>query len=125
MPEGNTGVVSGKVTFKGEAVPEGASIVFINKDKGLTASGAIGSDGSYSLQMRDGGDILVGSYQIGVTPPTTEMTPEEQEAVNLTGKMPAVKEWTSIPAKYRVPESSGIVFEIKEGSNEFDLDMQG
>jgi hypothetical protein len=75
--------------------------------------------------MRDGGNILVGTYQIGVAPPTTEMTPAEQEAVNLTGKMPAAKEWPNIPEKYHVPESSGVVFEIKEGSNEFDLDMQG
>ena len=125
LPEGNTGSVSGKVTYKGEAVPDGATIIFINKDNGITASGTIGSNGSYSLQMRDGGNILVGSYQIGVTPPTIEMTPAEEEAVNLTGKMPPVKKWPSIPEKYRIPESSGELFEVKEGSNVFDLDMQG
>ena len=45
LPEGDTGTVTGKVTFNGKPVPEGASIVFLHKDRGITASSAIAADG--------------------------------------------------------------------------------
>ncbi len=125
LPEGETGTVSGKVTFEGKSVPEGTSIIFIHKEKGITASGTIASDGSYTLHMRGGTDILIGPYQIGVTPPTVEMTPAEQEAVNLSGKPMPEKEWPNIPKKYRIPEKSGESFDVQAGSNSYDLDMKG
>ncbi|WP_339728932.1 carboxypeptidase-like regulatory domain-containing protein [uncultured Gimesia sp.] len=123
LPEGDTGTVTGKVTFNGKPVSEGASIVFLHKDKGITASSAIAADGSYALRMRREDAILVGDYQIGVTPPTVELTPAEAEAVN-TGKELPEKEWPEIPKKYRNPETSGVTFTVKAGENTFDLDMK-
>lgn len=123
LPEGDTGTVKGKVTHKGNPVPEGASIVFLHKDKGITASSAIAADGKYALKMRRGDQILVGDYQIGITPPTEELTPEEAKAVNEGKELPK-KEWPQIPEIYRNPETSGVKFTVKAGENTFDLDMK-
>lgn len=123
LPEGDTGIVTGKVTFNGKAVPEGTAIVFLHKDKGITASSAIAADGSYALRMRRKDEILTGDYQIGITPPTVELTAAEEEAVN-SGKELPEKEWPEIPKKYRNPETSGVTFTVKSGENTFDLDMK-
>lgn len=123
LPKGETGTVTGKVTFNGKPVPEGTSIVFLHKDKGITASSPIAADGSYALRMRRENAILAGNYQIGITPPTVELTPAEAEAVN-SGKTLPEKEWPEIPKKYRNPESSGVLFTVKAGENTFDLDMK-
>lgn len=123
LPDGDTGTVKGKVTSNGKPVPDGTSIVFLHKDKGLTASSAIATDGTYSLRMRRGDAILVGDYQIGVTPPTTEMTAAEADAA-ITGEAPAAKEWPEIPKKYQNPETSEVTFTVKAGENTFDLDMK-
>ncbi|MCA9023254.1 MAG: hypothetical protein KDA74_24065, partial [Planctomycetaceae bacterium] len=88
LPKGETGTVTGKVTFNGKPVPEGTSIVFLHKDKGITASSPITADGSYALRMRRENAILAGNYQIGITPPTVELTPAEAEAVNSGKTLP-------------------------------------
>lgn len=123
LPEGETGTVTGKVTFNGKSVPEGTAIVFLHKDKGIAASSAIAADGTYALRMRREAPVLVGDYQIGITPPTVELTPAEAEAVNM-GKTIPEKEWPEIPKKYRNPETSGVTFNVKAGENTFDLDMK-
>lgn len=124
LPEGATGKVSGKVTLEGEAVPEGTTIIFLHKKKGLPASGTITSDGLYSLNMRGGSDILVGSYSIGLSPPERKRTPEEEEILRNGGSFSLKKEPAIIPQKYRVPEKSGIIFEVKEGKNTYNLDIK-
>ncbi len=123
LPDGDTGTVKGKVTSNGKSVPDGTSIVFLHKDKGITASSAIAADGTYSLRMRRGDAILVGDYQIGITPPTAEMSAAETEAA-ITGEAPSAKEWPEIPKKYQNPETSGVTFTVKAGENTFDLDMK-
>ncbi len=123
LPEGETGSVSGTLTSNGQTPPDGATVVFLHQEKGLAASGTVGADGRYSLKMRGGGAILTGKYFVGVTPPTVEMTPEEQAAAATGGPIKG-PEWPDFPPKYLIPESSGIEFEVKPGSNTFDLDMK-
>ena len=44
-------------------------------------------------------------------------------AVALSKKAPVDYE-SSVPKKYRTPESSGLTFEVKAGENLFELDMK-
>jgi hypothetical protein len=127
LPEGATGTVSGTVTFNDKPAPEGATVVFMHKENGLVATGTISADGAYSLQMREAGDILVGTYNVSVTPPTSEneMTPEQAMEASMAGTMEPAKEWKEIPEKYRASETSGETFEVKEGANTYDLKMKG
>ncbi len=127
LPEGETGTVSGKVTFQGQtSVPEGSVVLFMRDKDGLMATGKVGSDGAYSLTMREGSTVVTGKYRISVTPPnpTESMDQDEIMKRQMEGTLPdpaAVKE---VPEKYRSPESSPLNFEVKSGSNTFDIDMQ-
>lgn len=94
-------------------------------DKRLVAAAEIATDGSYSLSMRGGKDILTGTYTVSVMPPPPpEMTPEQQQEAMFGGETPPEPEWPDIPKKYRSGSTSGVTFEVKAGANTFDLDMK-
>ena len=119
-PTVKSGTLKGKVTFKGQPPKPGASIQFVG-ESGTGASGVIGSDGSYTARTGDSLSLPVGIYKVSVNVASKQMTPEQamkaaQAGEDLTGK--------DIPEKYRNPNSSGEVAEVKEGQNTFNLDMK-
>jgi len=127
LPEGATGTVSGKVTYDGKAIPAGSAIVFVNEKYGIPATGTIAADGQYQLQMRGTPEILAGEYKIGVTPPvSSDSQAEDEEAMKalMEGKATPAADPPPFPERYFAPETSGVVFQLKEGPNTFDLDMK-
>ncbi|MDB4637370.1 MAG: carboxypeptidase-like regulatory domain-containing protein [Planctomycetaceae bacterium] len=124
LPEGETGIVTGKVTSTAGDLPTGCSIVFINEGQAITATGVIGADGSYSLLMRGKPDILAGTYNVGVTAPSMELTEEQQNAITMGEAEAPVVDLSAIPEKYLIPESSGVTFDVKAGENTFDLELK-
>lgn len=125
LPEGATGTVSGKLTSSGQAAPVGATVVMIHKDKGITASGTADAEGNYSLKMRGEGAVLTGAYFVGVTPPAApEVSPEEYDKAMAAGVDLPGPDLSAFPPKYLNPQDSGVVFEVNEGDNTFDLDMK-
>lgn len=117
LPEGDTGTVSGTLTIDSKPPAPGASVVMQHKGKGITASGVVGSDGSFKMITRGESAILAGDYLVGVTPaPAPPMTPEQEAAVNEGKPAPAAPP-TDIPAKYHTPERSGLTFTVKAGTN--------
>jgi hypothetical protein len=123
--DGPTGTVTGKVTFKGDPIPEGSAVVFQPKSgEGLPASGAIGSDGSFKLSAKNSFSIPVGIYKISISPPRPkDLTDEEAMNASMKGKN-SDTEFKEIPEKYRNPATSGETFEVKEGENSYTLDMK-
>jgi hypothetical protein len=128
LPEGETGTVSGRITYMGKPAPEGSSVVFLHKESGATAFGQLDSDGGYTLQMRGGDDILVGDYDVGISPPTNDqtagITDEQAMEMSVASEIPTVVEHKEIPERYRTPETSEQIFGIKAGANTYDLDMK-
>lgn len=132
LPDGETGTVTGTVTYNGQPVPEGSTVVFIKSGGGAGVSGNGSTDGSgvYELGMRDGTDILAGTYQVGVSPPPVadaSLTPDQimEQAPELTGKGAPVAAAAKLafPVKYTAPESSGLTFQVKAGENTLDIQM--
>lgn len=130
LPEGDTGTVSGRMTYGDKAVPAGSQVVFVNDKYGIVATGTVSAGGAYSLQMRGGPDILAGAYKISVSPPASgqpEMSQEEYDKMMASGgevKPSKPKEVPEIPEKVRTPETSGLTYEVKPGKNtgvNFDL----
>ena len=121
LPEGETGTVSGKITFDGKPIPAGSLVTFANEKHGFIATGTVAADGTYSLQMRGGPDILAGAYRVAVTPPTSaqpEMSQAEYDKMMTEGgKPPEPKKVSEIPKKYQAPEGSGLTYEVKAGEN--------
>jgi hypothetical protein len=125
---GPTGTVTGKVTYNGNAIPAGSTITFMHEETSLPAVGEISADGSYSLKMRGGDEILAGKYKISVVPAATGVADENTDmeaykAMMEGGGTAATPE--PFPKKYQSAETSGETFEVKEGeSNTYDLDMK-
>src|SRR6478752_10675518 len=61
-----TAPVSGKVTYRGKAVPTG-TVMFVPSE-GPAATGEIGSDGSYKLTTFSPGDgAVIGTHKVTIT----------------------------------------------------------
>ena len=123
LPEGETGTVSGSVTHAGSPVAEGSTVTFIQVGgTGIVGTATSDAAGKYTLSMRNGPDILVGKYMVGVSPPNpaANMTPEE------IMELPEPPETPKAPydEKYLSPESSGIVVEVKAGENALDITLE-
>lgn len=124
-PEGPTGTVSGKVTWKGAPLTEG-TITFVNPQQGLPYSASIGPDGSYALVGPFNGAIPVGEYQVAVAP--VQQAPSDPMALmQPMGEpgtvQPAQDVPGEIPLKYRSADMSGIKKTVVEGANDVPIDI--
>ncbi|MDB4733197.1 hypothetical protein OAF42_02005 [Planctomicrobium sp.] len=122
LPDGETGTVSGKLSLDGETVPAGSAVIFTPESGGLPAIGEVGSGGSFSLKMKGGSDILVGTYKVSVSAPVVEVDPAAAMEASVAGE--DVGGEVAFPVKYLNPDASGETFTVKEGDNTFDLDMK-
>jgi len=78
--------------------------------------------------MRGGGKVPVGGYTISVSPPAQggQAGPENPEAYKamMTGEaQPAAEPTAPFPQKYQGTATSGETFTVKEGANNYNLDM--
>jgi hypothetical protein len=122
LPAGATGTVGGKVTYNGQPVPAGCVVSFVGP-KGITGSGQTDTSGAYTISMRDGSSVLAGSYKVSVSPPqAAPLSDEEAMKRSMEGK-PTTETVKEVPDRYRSPESSPLSFEVKAGSNTFDIAM--
>lgn len=97
------------------------------RDKGgYVGTGKTDSSGQYLLYMRDGLQIVVGTYRVSITPPNPVANLDQDEIMRLqsAGKLPDTSKMKEVPDRYRDPENSKTIFEVKPGSNTFDLDMK-
>jgi len=101
---GGTGRVSGTVTFKGLPLAAGEIRYVPQGDPKAKAHRGPIKDGAYDLK-----DLQPGSYRVAI-----EASPPKKDGV----KVP------SIPARYADPEKSGLVFEVKEGNQTLDIQLQ-
>lgn len=126
LPEGDTGTVNGRVTYNGQAVPEGCTVIFMGSGDGIMGTGVTNSSGEYVLSMREGFDVLVGSYRVSVTPPNAASGLSDDEIMkqHMDGNLPNPAEIKEVPLRYRSPESSSLVCQVKAGQNTYDIDMK-
>jgi hypothetical protein len=126
-----TGTLSGKVTFKGTIVPEGCLISFV-ADSGYAALGTVDAKGEYKLVMAGKQNIPAAKYRIAVTVPGIngpEMT-DDDERKFMAGDPATVAKFTqkqqkiTIPERYSDTSRSGLGFEIKPGTNTYDIELK-
>jgi len=111
-----TAPVSGKVTYRGKAVPTG-TVMFVPSE-GPAATGEIGTDGTYKLTTCHPDDgAVIGKHKVTITA--------------LQGMGDALPEQRSptppplIPAKYLNDETSGLTAEVKAGTkNEVNFELK-
>jgi hypothetical protein len=111
-----TAPVSGKVTYRGKAVPTG-TIMFVPAE-GPAATGEIGTDGSYKLTTYNTGDgAVIGNHKVSVTAlqGMGDALPEQRSATP-----PPL-----VPVKYLSDATSGLTAEVKpKVDNEFNFELK-
>jgi hypothetical protein len=101
--------VSGKVTFRGEPVAEGA-IQFIEDRTGRGGQVDLGPDGGYTVRL------FAGEYRVAVTPPYIED--------NSSGMPnPYYKKVKNIPKKYHSTETSGFKAAVSRDQATHDFNL--
>ncbi len=126
LPKGETGTVKGKISYQGKPVPEGCRVTFMGGTTGLVATGVTDSSGEFLLYMRNGLDVLCGTYRVSILPPNPSANLSDTQVMELSmaGKLPDTSKMKEVPDRYRNPETTKEVFEVKPGSNNYELDMK-
>ena len=113
------GRVTGEVTCDGAPVEEGI-VSFLDGKRGFAAQAILGPGGEFELRSTAGRGLPPGKYDVAILPPTVQM-PDTAETEGGEG----FKQVDNIPQKYRNAKSSGLVAEVVEGTNHFELAMTG
>lgn len=111
------GEVSGKVTFKGKPVKEG-TVTFLNSSEGSAGESPIDANGSYRIPQLVVGQT--GEY-IAIVTPLMEIKDTDP---GKSPPAPVEKSAPDIPVKYRQQGLTPLKTRIKEGKNEFAIEMQ-
>jgi len=115
---GETGTVSGRVTYGSGTIPEGSSIVMLHKGSGIPAVGMTDADGNFTLKMRNGPDVLVGDYIVNIRPPGEI----DDNVVKITPQtVPAA--WNKVPQKYWNANTSGETYTVNPGTNFYEFTL--
>ena len=119
-----TAEVTGTVSLDGEPLSHGT--VTFTPEKGRAATGAIQSDGTFTLSTYKNGDgAVVGEHKIAVTCAEKIGDDQQGEPQSLDAGMFA-RTRTLIPAKYTDYSTSGLTFDVKDGEeNEVTLELSG
>ncbi|MBS0207157.1 MAG: hypothetical protein JSS49_30140 [Planctomycetes bacterium] len=120
--KGERGSVSGKVTYKGQAIPAHSTILFQSREGGYSAGGTIDDKGEYTLTYTGKSTMPAVEYKVQVGPPppattTTLMDPSKVGTGAPTEPPPP------FPAKYSDHSTSGLAFTVKAGANKADFDL--
>src|SRR5262249_50753905 len=110
------GRVSGRVTYKGKPVPNGA-ITFLPSPSGPPATAGIQPDGTYTLETPGiGNGAVLGAHALMITAlrEAPAVGPEERDPLP-----PPI-----IPIKYGNTSTSGLTAEVHEGDNTIDFDLK-
>lgn len=110
------GRVYGKVSFNGKPVTKGTVSFVTTSPDGRNATGAIGEDGSYTLQTENPGDgALLGDYKVGL------VSRDEVVLDYIPAKRVPPKRL--IPEKYENPNTSGLTAKVESGSNTKNFEL--
>lgn len=114
---GQTGKLTGKVTFEGEPVTEGA-VLFVSDSASSVGQTNLLSDGSYRFEIGKDG-LMPGDYAVAILPPMIR-TPDTPTSPG--GEEPKPVE--NIPQKYRSTTRSGLTTQVTTGDNVFNVEMK-
>jgi len=110
--------VRGQVTFDGRPLSRGA-VVFHGADGSSTAA-MIGSDGRYEVRTHRGAGLPPGHYRVSISPQQAGDDPAERVLYEVE---PTQAQPVEVPARFLSPETSGVTMEVREGMEEYDLEL--
>jgi hypothetical protein len=128
------GTISGKVYYQGKPLP-GGTITFIPEGKGELRPALINKDGSYQVDR-----VAVGPVKIAVFcsagPPAALPRSRIRNMMNMKPPKdapPVVEKFLAagntdgyviLPEHYSDPDQSGLTYDVKSGSQDFDIQLK-
>lgn len=104
--------MSGTITFEGAPVTEGF-VNLISIESGRAATMPLGPGGKFTFEQ----PVVIGPYAVFITPP-------DSAPPTLENQRPDRPDPKNIPKKYRTDTTTDFKVEVKEGDNDFPLDMK-
>lgn len=126
-----TATVTGTVLLDGDPV-EGATVTFMGPGASRVAAGVTDAQGKFSLMMDGKEGAAIGDNQVAVSKiekgsaPTVPTTGEDGPPDLTKGPPPITDEFIGknlLPQKYQSPATSGLSFPVKEGTNDFKIEL--
>lgn len=123
---GPTGRVTGKLTMDGKPMAVGTGICFTEPIAGFLAFGLTDAEGTFSVDSWNEGNLPVGQYKAWLAAPAgappRELTSEERMDHPELAAEPRVR--YEFPKKYLDIKTSGLQFDVKNGDNHFDVNVE-
>lgn len=122
---GPTGTVSGRLTKQGQSLAEGTQVVFMHPEKGYAAFGSTDAEGNFSITSWNEGNLPIGAYRVMIQPPAGDLNPDTASDEQLLegAQVESVPE-AEFDFKYRQTSTSGLAYEVEEGPNSFEIDLE-
>jgi len=117
-----TAPVSGLVTYKGQPLAD-ADVSFAPEGGGRVATGRTDASGRFTLgtfSIDDG--AIVGKHRVSIVALGPDRPAKPGEGSGMPGE--TVRGEPRIPAKYFSPDTSGLVQEVKPGSNSVEIALK-
>jgi len=94
-------------------------------EKGFLAFGITDSEGKFEVKSFNNGNMPIGKYDVMIAPPAgSEAADLSAEERFDNPELIAPKVRIMFPARYRETTTSGLHYEIKEGENNFEIDLK-
>jgi hypothetical protein len=87
--------------------------------------GVTSAEGAYTLDSWNNGNLPVGRYEVMIQPPVPvdPETLDPEALLNNPKLMESTRVKYDFPQKYSQLSSSGLSFEVKEGKNEYPIEL--
>jgi hypothetical protein len=111
------GTVKGRVLYNGQPLKSG-TVTFLFAD-GSKKGSAIGPDGHYRMANVPTGLAHIGVKSENHVPPGLQQQPGAPGVKPDEPREPVVK----IPSSYNTPEGSRLTYEVRKGSQEYNIEL--
>jgi hypothetical protein len=116
-----TATITGKVTYNNKPVTSG-EVVFLAQDGHARAHGPIRPDGSFTVTNAPAGPVQV---TVDNPPPATvHVTSKNSNDPEVRDARQQAAHYVATPPKYGDPKQSGLRFDARPGSNEYNIALQ-
>jgi hypothetical protein len=135
--DGPHGEVEGTITFQGEPIPQGSTVMFQSSDRlGPTfiATGKVQEAGKYRLNYAGARRLPGVAYKVQITPAadtepqapldTVNADPEELKPEAMIAAAKAKQESLPFPEKYVSLQTTPLTFTVEEGQNVADFELE-
>jgi hypothetical protein len=109
--------LTGRVTFKGKPVADGAQILFANAERGTFITAKLDGDGKFKVGLAEGYGLYPGDYKVAIMPAPGSIPAGD-------GKEPVIPKFRpDIPFRYRFLDRTPLKMTLPAAGLVYDVEM--